>query len=87
VLPLYFLNSPPYCENQIGALSSVDIITLYEQDFQPFVPGSRFLPIHRQCIDQYYAVLGSKSSESQDQSDWKDGTCVLRTVDSVAGSG
>jgi len=72
---------------QIGALSSVDIITPDEHDSQHFVPGSRLLPIHRQCLDQYRVVLGLKLSESQDQTDWKNGTCVLRTVDFSARSG
>jgi hypothetical protein len=72
---------------QIGALSSVDIITPDEHDSRPFVLGSRFLPIQQQCLDQYRAVLGSKSNESQDQPDWKNGTCVPRTVHFSAGSG
>lgn len=72
---------------QIGALSSVDIITPNEHDSHSFVPGSRFLPLQRQCLDQYRVVLGSKSNESQDQPDWKNGTCVPHRVDSLAGSG
>jgi hypothetical protein len=58
-----------------------------EHDSQPFVPSSRLLPLRRQCQDQYRVVLGSKSSESQDQPDRKNGTCVPRTVDFSAGSG